>query len=68
MTAMRREQRAARRVQSECGVNYTKALGWVRNNSEEIRAMVTDADGKTDWRRYNEAAAGLWRRQHEEER
>lgn len=63
----RNHQRAARRIQSECGEQYTRALDFVKNHHEEIKSMVQDNEGRTDWRRYNEAAAGLWRRLHPEE-
>lgn len=62
----RNVQRAARAIQARCGVSYTRAHQWVRENSQRIIDLIRDEDG-CDWRQLRDAAAGLWRRDHPEE-
>ena len=57
----RNTQRAARRIQAECGASYTTAYQWVRENHAIIMEMIITGD-KPDWRQYAPAAAGLWRK------
>ena len=56
-------QRAARHIQAECGASYTTAYQFVQENRETIMKMIL-IDNKPDWREYNSAAAGLWRKSH----
>lgn len=57
----RNTQRAARRIQAECGANYSRAFNWVRDHHKEILAMII-VDDKVVWAEYAGAAAGLWRK------
>ena len=56
-------KRAARAIQAECGVKFTTARQWVYENREEVIGMIV-VDGRPDWREFNAAAVGLWRKTH----
>ena len=60
--ADRDAQRAARRIQAECGTSYTTALNFFLKHRDEIVAM-TLSDGKINWKELPAAACSLWRRQ-----
>ena len=59
----RTAQRAARAVQAECGVRYTTALAWVKENMDAILEMIIE-DDEVQWKELKQAACGLWRRNH----
>jgi hypothetical protein len=61
MASKRRQQRAARTVQAECGADYQEALNFVRVYDSDIEDTVRTDDG-VDWRVYGRAAASLYRR------
>jgi hypothetical protein len=55
------EKKAARAIQAECGVKYTRAVTFVRENYHRILELIKDENGNPNWRDWQAAAAGLWR-------